>query len=61
MKPPFAPAGFSVHFSGGHGHGHGDHDDDTLDHAPKIIYVNGTIDLNVDDYLAGAGAELAVA
>ncbi|HZE10250.1 MAG TPA: hypothetical protein VE034_01560 [Burkholderiales bacterium] len=35
----------------GHGHGHGDHDDDTLDHAPKIIYVNGTIDLNVDDSL----------
>src|SRR5882672_1985127 len=35
----------------GHGHGHGDHDDDTLDHAPKIIYVNGTLDLNVDDNL----------
>ncbi len=34
-----------------HGRGHGDHDDDTLDHAPKIIYVNGTIDLNVDDNL----------
>jgi len=35
----------------GHSHGHGDHDDDTLDHDTKIIYVNGTIDLNVDDKL----------
>ena len=35
----------------GHSHGHGDHDDATLDHDTKIIYVNGTIDLNVDDKL----------
>ena len=35
----------------GHSDGHGDHDDDTLDHDTKIIYVNGTIDLNVDDKL----------
>ena len=35
----------------GHSHGHGDHGDATLDHDTKIIYVNGTIDLNVDDKL----------
>jgi len=41
----------------GHGNGHGDHDDDTLDHEPKIIYVNGTIDLNVDDNLVALTEE----
>jgi pectate lyase len=36
-----------------HHHGHGKHmKDDVLDHRAKIIYVHGTIDLNVDHRLA---------